>query len=102
MRARGVVFHRDPEGLRCAGQEYLRLLRGQWYFTAYARLRPWDHSAGVVIHGEAGGFSGYLKDRSPYHVARGEDLEQRMRHAERAERDVRHGCFWCFRIVLVE
>ena len=74
LRARGIVFHRDPEGLRCAGQEYFRLVYGQWHFNAYSRLRPWDHSAGLLIHAEAGGFSGYLADRTPYHVARDEDL----------------------------
>jgi fructose-1,6-bisphosphatase/inositol monophosphatase family enzyme len=74
LRARGIVFHRDPEGLRCAGQEHLRLVKGEWHFNAYARMRPWDHCAGVVIHGEAGGFSGYLKDRASYHVSREEDL----------------------------
>lgn len=72
LRARGVVFHRDPQGLRCAGQEYLRLVNGAWHFTAYGRLRPWDHSAGVVIHTEAGGFSGYLDNRTHYHVGRGD------------------------------
>jgi fructose-1,6-bisphosphatase/inositol monophosphatase family enzyme len=72
LRAKGIVFHRDPAGLRCAGQEYFRLVRGQWHFTAYGRLRPWDHCAGVVIHGEAGGFSAYLDNRAAYHVARGD------------------------------
>lgn len=72
LRANGVVFHRDPEGLRCAGQEYFRLVRAEWHFTAYGRLKPWDHAPGLLIHAEAGGFSGYVSDRTPYHVARGE------------------------------
>jgi len=72
LRARGVVFHRDPDALRCGGQEYLRLVRGEWHFTAYGRLKPWDHAPGLLIHAEAGGFSAYLSDREPYHVARGE------------------------------
>jgi fructose-1,6-bisphosphatase/inositol monophosphatase family enzyme len=72
MRAHGLNFHQDRDALRCAGQEYLRLVRGEWHITAYGRLRPWDHAAGLLIHSEAGGFSGYLSDRAPYHVGRGE------------------------------
>lgn len=72
MRAHGLNFHQDRDALRSAGQEYLRLLSGEWHLTAYGRLRPWDHAAGLLIHAEAGGFSGYLSDRAPYHVGRGE------------------------------
>jgi fructose-1,6-bisphosphatase/inositol monophosphatase family enzyme len=72
LRKQGVVFHHDSEALRCAGQEYLRLLTGAWHFTGYGRLRPWDHAAGILVHREAGGFSAYLSDRTPYHVGRGE------------------------------
>jgi fructose-1,6-bisphosphatase/inositol monophosphatase family enzyme len=72
LRANGIAFHQDRDALRCAGQEYLRLVRGEWHVTAYGRLRPWDHAAGLLIHAEAGGFSGYLSDRAPYHVMRGE------------------------------
>jgi fructose-1,6-bisphosphatase/inositol monophosphatase family enzyme len=72
LRAQGIGFHHDRDSLRCAGQEYLRLVRGEWHVTAYGRLRPWDHAAGLLIHTEAGGFSGYLSDRAPYHVGRGE------------------------------
>ena len=73
MRAHGLNFHQDRDALRSAGQEYLRLVSGEWHLTAYGRLRPWDHAAGLLIHSEAGGFSGYLSDRAPYHVARGEE-----------------------------
>lgn len=72
LRAHGLNFHQDRDALRCAGQEYLRLVRGEWHVTAYGRLRPWDHAAGLLIHSEAGGFSAYLSDRAPYHAARGE------------------------------
>jgi fructose-1,6-bisphosphatase/inositol monophosphatase family enzyme len=72
LRKQGVVFHHDTEALRCAGQEYLRLVAGAWHFTGYGRLRPWDHAAGILVHQEAGGFSAYLSDRTPYHVGRGE------------------------------
>ncbi|MGE5538628.1 MAG: inositol monophosphatase family protein [Gemmatimonas sp.] len=72
LRKQGIVFHHDAEALRCAGQEYLRLLNAEWHLTGYGRLRPWDHAAGMLIHHEAGGFSAYLADRTPYHVGRGE------------------------------
>jgi fructose-1,6-bisphosphatase/inositol monophosphatase family enzyme len=72
LRKQGIVFHHDAEALRCAGQEYLRLLNGAWHFTGYGRLRPWDHAAGMLVHREAGGFSAYLSDRTPYHVGRQE------------------------------
>ncbi|MCC7273073.1 MAG: inositol monophosphatase [Alphaproteobacteria bacterium] len=56
----GPVFQ-----LRCAGQEYLALVRGQSHFSLYHRLLPWDHAAGQLIHGEAGGYSARL-DGSDY------------------------------------
>ncbi len=56
----GSVFQ-----LRCAGQEYLALARAQSHFSLYHRLMPWDHAAGQLIHGEAGGYSARL-DGSPY------------------------------------
>lgn len=56
----GSVFQ-----LRCAGQEYLALVRGQSHFSLYHRLLPWDHAAGQLIHAEAGGYSARL-DGSTY------------------------------------
>src|SRR4051812_12092868 len=50
LRKQGVVFHHDAEALRCAGQEYLRLLNAEWHFTGYGRLRAWDHAAGLLVH----------------------------------------------------
>lgn len=44
-------------GLMCAGQEYMRLARGDIDFSIFSRLHPWDHAAGVLIHAEAGGVS---------------------------------------------
>lgn len=40
-----------------AGYEYLELLSGNTDFTAYSRLKPWDHAAGVMMVREAGGVS---------------------------------------------
>ncbi|WP_119458689.1 inositol monophosphatase family protein [Rhodospirillaceae bacterium SYSU D60014] len=51
---------RAQRSLRCAGQEYLRLVEGRMHFTLFTRLMPWDHAAGVLIHAEAGGHSAYL------------------------------------------
>jgi fructose-1,6-bisphosphatase/inositol monophosphatase family enzyme len=51
--------------LRCVGQEYLALMRGDAHFALYFRMRPWDHAAGVLIHREAGGYGACL-DGTPY------------------------------------
>ena len=47
----------------CAGHEYIQLLQGERQFTAYTRLRPWDHAAGVFMVNEAGGCSTLLDGR---------------------------------------
>jgi fructose-1,6-bisphosphatase/inositol monophosphatase family enzyme len=43
--------------LGSVGCEYLELARGGIDFAQYMRLKPWDHAAGVLIHGEAGGWA---------------------------------------------
>jgi fructose-1,6-bisphosphatase/inositol monophosphatase family enzyme len=48
-----------------AGREYLDLLTGRMDFILYRRLMPWDHAAGVFLHGEAGG-EGRLVDGRDY------------------------------------
>lgn len=48
-----------------AAHEYLALLDGTLDFACYRRLHPWDHAAGVLLHGEAGGFAGLLEG-GPY------------------------------------
>jgi fructose-1,6-bisphosphatase/inositol monophosphatase family enzyme len=52
---------RTVKSLRCAGQEYLRLARGETHFALFSRLMPWDHAPGVLIHREAGGYGAYLE-----------------------------------------
>ena len=47
----------------CAGHEYIQLLLGERHFTAYTRLRAWDHAAGVLMINEAGGCSALLDGR---------------------------------------
>lgn len=48
-----------------AAHDYLDLIKGRAHFAHYMRLKPWDHAAGVLMHLEAGGFSG-LCDGTPY------------------------------------
>ena len=51
----------------CVGHEYMDLARGRLHFARYAnRLKPWDHAAGVLVHEEAGGFSGLLDGGDAY------------------------------------
>jgi fructose-1,6-bisphosphatase/inositol monophosphatase family enzyme len=51
--------------LGCAAHEYLRIAAGEAHFGVYARLMPWDHAAGALLHREAGGWQAKL-DGSPY------------------------------------
>ncbi|MBK8175605.1 MAG: inositol monophosphatase [Rhodospirillales bacterium] len=50
----------------CVGREYMDLASGRLHFAKYARLKPWDHAAGVLIHREAGGFGALRRNASPY------------------------------------
>jgi len=42
-------------GYRCAAHEYRVIAEGHAHFAVYAKLMPWDHLAGALIHQEAGG-----------------------------------------------
>ena len=43
---------------RCVGLEYMDLAGGALHFARYGgRLKPWDHAAGVLLHGESGGYA---------------------------------------------
>src|SRR5690606_1325063 len=50
---------------RCAAHEYRLLCAGHADFLMHAKLMPWDHASGVLMHREAGGYSARL-DGSPY------------------------------------
>ncbi|MFK0688331.1 inositol monophosphatase family protein [Mesorhizobium sp. IMUNJ 23033] len=52
-------------GYRCAAHEYRLLASGHAHFVVYAKLMPWDHLAGALIHTEAGGHAARF-DGSPY------------------------------------
>ena len=62
-------YHGDPGFPRCAGRDYMDLAAGARHFTLYNRLMPWDHVAGVFIHGEAGGYAAFT-DGAPYLTTR--------------------------------
>jgi len=42
---------------RCAAHQYRMLAAGHCHAQSFARLLPWDHAAGVLLHREAGGFA---------------------------------------------
>ena len=48
-----------------AGYEYLQLLTGAADFSAYSRLKPWDHATGAMMIEAAGGTSRLITDE-PY------------------------------------
>ena len=50
----------------CVGKEYIDLILGILHFAEYGSLKPWDHAAGVLIHAESGGFSGFIPDGVAY------------------------------------
>ena len=64
-----IPYHGDTVSRRCAGRDYMDLAAGARHFTMYYRLMPWDHVAGVFIHGEAGGCAAFT-DGAPYLTAR--------------------------------
>jgi fructose-1,6-bisphosphatase/inositol monophosphatase family enzyme len=49
----------------CSGLEYMEVARGDSHFTLHSRSLVWDHAAGMLIIGEAGGVARFL-DGSPY------------------------------------
>jgi fructose-1,6-bisphosphatase/inositol monophosphatase family enzyme len=49
----------------CAGLEYLDILSGGVDFSLYRTTKPWDHAAGTLMLGEAGGGSVRF-DGQPY------------------------------------
>lgn len=52
--------------ITCAGADYVRLCGGGLSLMMPRSLHPWDHAAGVLMHGEAGGFHGLVADGRPY------------------------------------
>ncbi len=56
---------------RCAGAEHMALARGDVHYAIFTRIMPWDHAAGCLIHGEAGGYLA-LMSGEPYRPAKTE------------------------------
>jgi myo-inositol-1(or 4)-monophosphatase len=56
---------RMPFSLNCSAYEYWLVASGKIHFTGHAKLMPWDHLAGVLVHQEAGGFTAKF-DGTPY------------------------------------
>jgi fructose-1,6-bisphosphatase/inositol monophosphatase family enzyme len=52
-------------GYRNAAHEYRLAAAGGCHFVLYAKLMPWDHLPGHLIHAEAGGYSAHF-DGTPY------------------------------------
>jgi len=50
---------------RCAAHEYRMTAAGHSHFLVYAKLMPWDHAAGWLLHREAGGHAAGF-DGQPY------------------------------------
>lgn len=50
---------------RCAAHQYRMISAGDCHFLLFARLMPWDHAPGWLLHREAGGYSARL-DGSAY------------------------------------
>ena len=51
--------------LNCSAYEYWLVASGKIHFIGHAKLMPWDHLAGVLVHQEAGGFTAKF-DGTPY------------------------------------
>lgn len=49
---------------RCVAYEYLALAQARHHFALFTRLMPWDHAAGILLHGEAGGYNALLDGRA--------------------------------------
>jgi fructose-1,6-bisphosphatase/inositol monophosphatase family enzyme len=48
---------------RNAAHEYRLLAQGHAHVAVFARMMPWDHAPGLLIHAEAGGYSARLDGR---------------------------------------
>jgi len=52
---------------RCVGREYMDMARGKLNFLRYGgELKPWDHTPGILINRELGGFDALVKTGDPY------------------------------------
>jgi fructose-1,6-bisphosphatase/inositol monophosphatase family enzyme len=63
------VLREVRPGLRCAGEEYPAIVRGEQHFALFGRTLPWDHAAGVLFLTEAGGHAADFDGR-PYNAVK--------------------------------
>ncbi len=74
----------------CTGREYMDLALGRLHLGQYTRLKPWDHAAGVLLHGEAGGVGGLAPDCAPYRPGPGIQRATLLMAPDRATWDFLH------------
>lgn len=77
----------------CTGREYMDLALGKLHLGQYTRLKPWDHAAGVLLHREAGGFSGLAPDGAPYRPGPGIQRANLLMAPDRASWDFLHAAY---------
>ena len=51
---------------RCIGMEYVDMVLGTLDFAEYVNLKPWDHTAGLLLLKEAGGHAAYATSKREY------------------------------------
>ena len=51
---------------RCIGMEYVDMVLGTLDFAEYGNLKPWDHTAGVLLLKEAGGHAAFVASKQEY------------------------------------
>ena len=51
--------------MTCVAANYVDLALGRTHVALFSRLKPWDHAAGMLVHGEAGGHAAGIDGR-PY------------------------------------
>ena len=77
MRRQGEKAPKKIVRYRCVGREYMDLAAGRLDFARYGtNLKPWDHAAGVLMHGEAGGYAALEQSRQAYRPTGGPGNER--------------------------
>ena len=64
--ATGTGRPADLVRYRCIGMEYVDMVLGTLDFAEYGNLKPWDHTAGLLLLKEAGGHAAYVASKQEY------------------------------------
>ena len=64
--AAGANRPADLVRYRCVGMEYVDMVLGTLDFAEYGNLKPWDHTAGLLVLKEAGGHAAYVESKREY------------------------------------